>query len=76
MRPAPQSFLRYPLTTLLGAEASVRVLRELALHGEELTTALVAGRTGLSNQSVRNVLVTLSETWSGPATHIARSSAR
>jgi len=56
MRPKPQSFLRYPLSTLLGTEASVRVLRELALHGNELTTTMLAQRTGISDQSVRNVV--------------------
>jgi predicted nucleotidyltransferase len=57
--PAPQSYLRYPLTRLLGTEAAVRVLRELALHGEELTTTLLARRTGITDQSVRNALGTL-----------------
>lgn len=56
MRPKAQSFLRYPLSTLLGTEASVRVLRELALHGNELTTSMIAQRTGISDQSVRNVV--------------------
>lgn len=57
--PSPQSHLRYPLTRLLGTEAAVRVLRELALHGEELTTTLLARRTGITDQSVRNALATL-----------------
>ncbi|HEV2147191.1 MAG TPA: nucleotidyltransferase domain-containing protein [Longimicrobiaceae bacterium] len=34
----------------------MRVLRELALHGGELTTTLLARRTGVTDQSVRNVL--------------------
>lgn len=59
MRPSPQSYLRYPLSTLLSSEASVRVLRELALHGRELTTTLLARRTGVTLQSVRNVLAVL-----------------
>ena len=61
MRPVPQSFLRSPLSTLLGTEASVRVLRELTLHGEELTTTFLARRTGITDQSVRNVLGVLSQ---------------
>jgi predicted nucleotidyltransferase len=59
MKPGPQSFFRYPLSTLLGTESSVRVLRELALHGEELTTTVLAARTGLTDQSVRNAMRTL-----------------
>lgn len=61
MRPAPQSFFHQPLSALLSAEAAVRVLRELALHGEELTTTSLAKRTGLTSQSVRNVLGTLGD---------------
>jgi predicted nucleotidyltransferase len=57
--PVPQSHLRFPLTRLLGTDASVRVLRELALHGEELTTTLLARRTGITDQSVRNAVATL-----------------
>jgi predicted nucleotidyltransferase len=62
MRPLPQSYLRYPLSTLLGSEASVRVLRELTLHGAELTTTLLARRIGVTDQSVRNVLDVLRQT--------------
>lgn len=56
MRPTPQSYLQYPLSAVLGSEASVRVLRELALHGAELSVAVLARRTGVTPQSVRNVL--------------------
>jgi predicted nucleotidyltransferase len=56
MRPIPQSYLQYPLSALLGSEASVRILRELALHGAELTVSAIARRTGVTQQSVRNVL--------------------
>lgn len=59
MRPKPLSFLRHPLSTLLGTEASVRVLRELALHGNELTTTVLAQRTGITDQSVRNIVNSL-----------------
>jgi predicted nucleotidyltransferase len=59
MRPASQSYLRHPLSSLLGSEAVVRVLRELALHGRELSTPLPARRTGLTDPSVRSVLAQL-----------------
>jgi DNA-binding transcriptional ArsR family regulator len=62
MRPIPQNFLHYPLSTLLGTEASVRVLREFAHHGRELTTTQLATRTGVTDQSVRNVLRVLTKT--------------
>jgi predicted nucleotidyltransferase len=61
MRPSPQSFFRYPISTLLGTEATVRVLRELSLHGEELTTAALARRTGVTDPSVRSALRTLAD---------------
>lgn len=56
MRPRSLSFLRYPLSTLLGTETSVRILRELALHGKELSTTTISQRTGISDQSVRNAI--------------------
>ena len=34
----------------------MRVLRELALHGKELTTTALAQRTGITDQSVRNIV--------------------
>lgn len=62
MRSKPQSFLRHPLSTLLGTDASVRVLRELALYGSALTTTMRAQRTGITDQSVRNVVHALRPT--------------
>ena len=59
MRPTQQSFLRFPLSTLLGTATGVRVLRELALHGNELSTGLIARRTGLTVQSVRSTIAEL-----------------
>lgn len=56
MRPKPQSYFRFPLSAILGSDASVRVLRELALHGDALSTTILARRTGITDQSVRNVL--------------------
>lgn len=59
MRATAESFLRRPLSLLLGTKASVRVLRELALHGNALTTTAIARRTGITDQSVRNTLKTI-----------------
>jgi hypothetical protein len=56
MRPTRQSFLAFPLSTVLPTAASVRVLRELALHGGELTTGSLARRTGITVQAVRSTL--------------------
>jgi predicted nucleotidyltransferase len=51
-----QSFLRYPLSWILASEGSVRVLRELALHGGELSIPMLAASTGLNEQTVRNLV--------------------
>jgi DNA-binding transcriptional ArsR family regulator len=61
VRPAAQSHFHFPLTRLLGSEAAVRVLRELALHGDELTTTSLSRRVGITDQSVRNALAKLSD---------------
>lgn len=58
-RSKPQSTLRYPLTGILGAEANVRVLRELIRHGGELAAASLVARTGLAQSSVREALIGL-----------------
>ena len=55
------SFLRYPLSVILGSEARVRVLRILAEHGGQLTAPDLINRTGLAPQSVRNTLALLHE---------------
>jgi predicted nucleotidyltransferase len=47
---------------MFGAEANVRVLRELARHGGELTARSLVARTGLAQSSVREALVNLSST--------------
>lgn len=51
-----QSWLRCPLTFMLGSPANVRLLRELSRHGGELSAPSLAQRTGLSVQSVRLAL--------------------
>jgi predicted nucleotidyltransferase len=61
MRPAPHSKLQLPLTRMLNSDPAVRVLRELALHGDELTTTLLSRRVGITDQSVRNALRTLDD---------------
>ncbi len=61
-RSAPQSSQRYPLTQVLGTEANVRLLRELTLHGGQLSAPSLVSRTALAKGSVRtglNVLVRL-----------------
>lgn len=60
-RSSRQSALRYPLTIVLGAEANVRLLRELARHGGELAAASLVMRTGLAQSSVREALIVLEE---------------
>jgi len=57
-----QSYLRYPLNELLGTSGSVRVLRELTRHGGELGVGVLARRTGLNPQTVRNTLAALRRT--------------
>lgn len=61
MRPIGRSdsALMQPLSSLLGTEANVRALRELALHGGELSAPLLAERTGVSPQQMRLVLANL-----------------
>lgn len=51
-RSSQTSVLRYPLTTILGTEANVRVLRELAQHGGQLSAPLIAARTRLARSNV------------------------
>jgi DNA-binding transcriptional ArsR family regulator len=54
-----ESFLRYPLSSILSTPAAVRVLRELLeADGPVAVSALAAG-TGLSAQGVRNTLALL-----------------
>lgn len=57
-----ESVLRHPLTTILGAKANVRVLRELFGHGGELAAPALVRRTGLAQSSVREALIALEET--------------
>jgi hypothetical protein len=64
MRPiaAPQSFLRFPLSHILGTEANVRTLRVLAGVDGPVTAAHLAERAGLSVPGARKTLDRLIET--------------
>jgi DNA-binding transcriptional ArsR family regulator len=56
---APESFLRYPTSTLLATPGSVRVLRELLESETPLAVRALSDRTRLSAQAVRNTLAAL-----------------
>lgn len=58
-RAAHQSVLRYPLTTILGTDAAVRLLRELAGHGGQLSAPDLVRRTALAKASVARGLEAL-----------------
>lgn len=50
------------MSTILGGEARVRVLRELFLHGSEISAPQLVARTGLAQSSVREALALLEST--------------
>ena len=56
---APQSALHTPLNEILGAEANVRVIRELFRHGGALGVSRLAQDAGMSRPGVRNALAVL-----------------
>jgi len=58
-RPTRQSCLRFPISNILGSYNHVRVMRELARHGGELTTSEISRRSGVAVQNVRTVLDSL-----------------
>jgi predicted nucleotidyltransferase len=60
-RSVAQSSQRYPLTQVLGTEANVRLLRELSLHGGQLSAPSLVSRTALAKGSVRTGLNALLE---------------
>jgi DNA-binding transcriptional ArsR family regulator len=55
----PESFLRYPLSSILSTPAAVRVLRELLQADGPVAVSALAACTGLSAQGVRNTLALL-----------------
>ncbi len=57
--PRPESALRHPLSAILGSEARIGVLRELASHGGELSSPQLVVRTRLAQSSVREALIRL-----------------
>jgi predicted nucleotidyltransferase len=61
-RPAPQSALRFPLSSIFGTETNVRLLRELARHGGQLTPSNLATRTKLALPTVIAALSSLVDT--------------
>ncbi len=52
----PESFLRFPTSTLLATPGSVRVLRELLESEVPMAVSALAESTGLTPQTVRNAL--------------------
>jgi hypothetical protein len=50
---------RYPLTSILGTEANVRLLRELYRHGGQMSAPLLTARTGPAKSSVSTALAAL-----------------
>jgi hypothetical protein len=54
-----QSFLQYPLSTILGDEGQIRVLRELSRHERELSVTKLSNQTALTRQEVKDILATL-----------------
>lgn len=60
MRPLkPQSYLRFPLTSYLGKESSVRLLRVLFAHGGALSVAQLARDSGLTTRGARQTIENL-----------------
>lgn len=60
-RPTPQSAMRFPLSSVFGTEANVRVVRELSRHGRQLDASTLVKRTKLTLPSVLSALSTLVE---------------
>ncbi len=60
-RAACQSAHRYPLTSILSTDAGVRIVRELARHGGQLSAPDLVRRTGLAKASVARGLEVLKE---------------
>ncbi|MBB4193764.1 hypothetical protein GGE45_004247 [Rhizobium aethiopicum] len=58
-RPKPESALRFPLSTVFGNEANVRVMRELSLHGGQLSVGHLISRTSISRPPILAALATL-----------------
>lgn len=61
MKPAAQSFLRFPLNLVFDSPANVRVLRALARHGGMLSASELANFANLTKPSVFSALRQLVE---------------
>lgn len=61
MKPAAQSFLRFPLNLVFDSPANVRVLRALARHGGMLSASALANSASLTKPSVLSSLRQLVE---------------
>jgi predicted nucleotidyltransferase len=68
-----QSYLRFPLNSLLGSPGSLRVLRALHLSKAPQGVSALAAATGLTPQGVRNVLTTLVELGAAEAAGVGRA---
>uniref|UniRef100_UPI003F496550 nucleotidyltransferase domain-containing protein n=1 Tax=Ensifer adhaerens TaxID=106592 RepID=UPI003F496550 len=60
-RPIAQSALRFPMTSIFGTEANVRVMRELARHGGQLSATDLMIRASVTYPSVTKALNALTE---------------
>jgi predicted nucleotidyltransferase len=60
-RAAHQSAQRYLLTSILGTDTGLRIVRELARHGGQLSAPDIGRRTGLAKASVARGLEVLEE---------------
>ncbi len=58
---SPSSALYHPFDSILGTIARIRLLRELCIHGGELSPSVLAERTGLSRWGASNALADLVE---------------
>lgn len=56
MKPAAQSFLRFPLNLIFDSPANVRVLRALARHGGMLSASALANAANLTKPSILSAL--------------------
>lgn len=63
MRPpgSATSMFHNPFDHILGTVASIRILRELCLHGGEMPMSLIVDRTGLSYPGTQKAMVRLLE---------------
>ena len=52
----PSSAFFHPFDSILGTIARIRILRELCVHGGELSTSILAERTGLSRYGAANAI--------------------